>query len=68
MPVMAEVDRIVRPGGKLIVCDESNVVEEVENLLRSLHWEIRFTVTKNRVAILSAQKSDWRPVTFSAYS
>lgn len=68
MPVMAEVDRIVRPGGKLIVCDESNVVEEVENLLRSLHWEIRFTFSKNRVAILSAQKSDWRPVTFSAYS
>lgn len=75
MPVMAEVDRIVRPGGKLIVRDESNVVEEVENLLRSLHWEVRslhwevrFTFSNNRVAILSAQKSDWRPVTFSAYS
>lgn len=68
MPVMAEVDRIVRPGGKLIVRDESNVVGEVENLLKSLHWEVRLTFSKNQVAILSAQKSDWRPVTFSAYS
>ncbi|XXG40176.1 hypothetical protein AAC387_Pa01g0959 [Persea americana] len=67
-PVMAEVDRIVRPGGKLIVRDESNVVGEVENLLKSLHWEVRLTFSKNQVAILSAQKSDWRPVTFSAYS
>ncbi|KAL9273940.1 putative methyltransferase PMT27, partial [Drosera capensis] len=38
-PVMAEIDRIVRPGGKLIVRDESSAISEVENSLKSLHWE-----------------------------
>ncbi|ONK57459.1 uncharacterized protein A4U43_C09F730 [Asparagus officinalis] len=37
LPVVVEVDRIARPGGKLIVRDESGVVSEVENILKSLH-------------------------------
>ncbi|KAK4490685.1 hypothetical protein RD792_001377 [Penstemon davidsonii] len=57
--VMAEVDRIARPGGKLIVRDEASTIKEVENLLKSLHWEVTFS--KNQEGILSAQKSDWRP-------
>lgn len=63
-PVLAEVDRIVRPGGKLIVRDESRAIGEVENLLKSLHWEVRLTFSKNQEGILSAQKGDWRPKTF----
>ncbi|XP_006340936.1 probable methyltransferase PMT27 [Solanum tuberosum] len=59
--VMAEVDRIVRPGGKLIVRDDSATTKEVENLLKSLHWEIRKTISQNQVGILSAQKTFWRP-------
>lgn len=58
---MAEVDRIVRPGGKLIVRDDSATTKEVENLLKSLHWEIRKTISQNQVGILSAQKTFWRP-------
>lgn len=61
MPVIAEVDRILRPGGKLIVRDESSAVSEVENLLKSLHWEVRLTFSKNKEGILFAEKSDWRP-------
>ncbi|KAL2497688.1 putative methyltransferase PMT27 [Abeliophyllum distichum] len=61
VPVMAEVDRIVRPGGKLIVRDESTTIEEVENLLKSLHWEVHLTFSKNHEGMLSAQKSYWRP-------
>ncbi|KAK4346896.1 hypothetical protein RND71_033235 [Anisodus tanguticus] len=58
--VMAEVDRIVRPGGKLIVRDDSATTKEVENLLKSLHWEIRKIISQNQVGILSAQKTFWR--------
>ncbi|KNA13332.1 hypothetical protein SOVF_117730 [Spinacia oleracea] len=59
--VMAEIDRIVRPGGKLIVRDESSSIGEVENLLKSLHWEVHLTFSKDQEGILSATKSDWRP-------
>lgn len=58
---MAEVDRIVRPGGKLIVRDESNVIREVENMLKSLHWDVHLTFSKHQEGILSAQKGFWRP-------
>uniref|UniRef100_A0A803PFI5 Methyltransferase n=1 Tax=Cannabis sativa TaxID=3483 RepID=A0A803PFI5_CANSA len=67
-PVLAEVDRIVRPGGKLIVRDESRAIGEVENLLKSLHWEVRLTFSKNQEGILSAQKGDWRPKTYAMSS
>ncbi|XVE87377.1 hypothetical protein DITRI_Ditri18aG0112400 [Diplodiscus trichospermus] len=67
-PVMAEVDRIVRPGGKLIVRDESTAIGEVENLLKSLHWEVHLTFSKDQEGILSAQKGDWRPTTYQASS
>lgn len=60
---MAEVDRIVRPGGKLIVRDESNVIREVENMLKSLHWDVHLTFSKHQEGILSAQKGFWRPET-----
>ncbi|KAL0391490.1 UNVERIFIED_CONTAM: putative methyltransferase PMT27 [Sesamum latifolium] len=66
--VMAEVDRIVRPGGKLIVRDEANTVGEVEKLLKSLHWEIFSNISKKQERILSAQKSEWRPHSFAAPS
>lgn len=67
-PVMAEIDRIVRPGGKLIVRDESSTIGEVENLLKSLHWEVHLTFSKNQEGILSAQKSEWRPDSYAAHS
>ncbi|XP_029127616.1 probable methyltransferase PMT27 [Cajanus cajan] len=57
--VMAEVDRIIRPGGKLIVRDESTTLTEVETLLKSLHWELIFD--KIQEGILCAKKGKWRP-------
>ncbi|KAL5976606.1 hypothetical protein ACLOJK_020939 [Asimina triloba] len=65
IPVMAEIDRIVRPGGKIIVRDKAKVVGEVENMLKSMHWEVRLTFSKDRVGILSAQKTTWRPEAYS---
>ncbi|CAM8904154.1 unnamed protein product [Rhodiola kirilowii] len=61
VPLMTEIDRIVRPGGSLIVRDDSATVGEVENLLKSLHWEVHLTFSKDQEGILSAQKSMWRP-------
>ncbi|XP_073526216.1 LOW QUALITY PROTEIN: uncharacterized protein [Phyllobates terribilis] len=59
--VMAEVDRIVRPGGYLIVLDESDDIDEVEKLLKSLHWEVHFASSKDQERILVGTKSYWRP-------
>ena len=61
MPLIAEVDRIVRPGGKIIVRDDSVTTSEVESLLKSLHWEVRLTFSKDQEGILCAEKSEWRP-------
>lgn len=63
---MAEVDRILRPGGKLIVRDEPETIGEVESLLKSLHWEIRMTFNKDKLGLLSAQKMYWRPKEFAS--
>ncbi|URD95427.1 hypothetical protein MUK42_29256 [Musa troglodytarum] len=61
LPLIAEVDRIVRPGGKIIVRDDSVTTSEVEILLKSLHWEVRLTFSKDQEGILCAEKSEWRP-------
>ncbi|KAI3461951.1 hypothetical protein Pfo_018614 [Paulownia fortunei] len=66
--VMAEIDRIVRPGGKLIVRDDSSTIGEVENLLKSLHWKVYLNISKNQEGTLGAQKSDWRPDSYAAPS
>ncbi|CAN6176806.1 unnamed protein product [Urochloa humidicola] len=61
LPVVVEVDRIVRPGGGIILRDEAGAVGEVEKLLRSLHWDVRLTFSKNDEGVLYSEKSDWRP-------
>lgn len=65
VPVLAEIDRIMRPGGKLIVRDESAVTNEVESLLKSLHWEVQLIFSKDNKGIIAAEKSDWRPEKYS---
>ncbi|CAJ1930276.1 unnamed protein product [Sphenostylis stenocarpa] len=57
--VMAEVDRILRPGGKLIVRDEATTLSDVKTLLKSLHWEIIHDKIKE--GVLCAKKRKWRP-------
>lgn len=61
MPVIVEVDRILRPGGSFIVRDNFGTISEIENLAKSLHWEIRLTYSKDNEGLLYAQKSMWRP-------
>ncbi|GAB4835577.1 hypothetical protein Ancab_000486 [Ancistrocladus abbreviatus] len=59
--LVAEVDRILRPDGKLIVRDNIEVITELESMLRAMHWEIRMTYSKDKEGLLCAQKTMWRP-------
>ncbi|KAF8404038.1 hypothetical protein HHK36_008914 [Tetracentron sinense] len=61
MAVMAEVDRILRPEGKLIVRDNVETISELENMARSLQWEIRLTYSKDNEGLLCIQKTMWQP-------
>ena len=58
---MAEVDRIVRPEGKLIVRDTVEIINELESLVKSMHWEVRMSYSKDKEGLLCVQKSMWRP-------
>ncbi|EPS70327.1 hypothetical protein M569_04431 [Genlisea aurea] len=59
--VVVEMDRLVRPGGWAVVRDRVEVVNGLEEILRSLHWEIRMTFVQGKEALLCAQKTLWRP-------
>ncbi|TQE07957.1 hypothetical protein C1H46_006490 [Malus baccata] len=58
---IAEVDRILRPEGKLIVWDNAETLNEIESLAKSLQWNIRFTYSKDNEGLLCIQKTFWRP-------
>ncbi|XP_015698234.2 probable methyltransferase PMT24 [Oryza brachyantha] len=66
LPVMVEVDRILRPEGKLIVRDDGETAKEVESIARSLHWEVRMTVAKQGELLLCFEKTTWRPTEVEA--
>ncbi|KAL3639188.1 hypothetical protein CASFOL_017095 [Castilleja foliolosa] len=59
--IVVEMDRILRPGGWAIIRDKVEILNPLEEILRSLHWEIRMTFAQNREGILCAQKTIWRP-------
>ncbi|KAK4774000.1 hypothetical protein SAY87_029019 [Trapa incisa] len=59
--VLVEVDRILRPEGKLIVRDDVETIGQLESLLRSMNWEVRLTYSKDKEGLLCIQKSFWRP-------
>ncbi|KAL6219220.1 hypothetical protein ACLB2K_012426 [Fragaria x ananassa] len=59
--VIAEVDRILRPEGTLIVWDDAETLNEIESMSKSLHWDIRFTYSKENKGLLCIQKTFWRP-------
>ncbi|XP_071703478.1 probable methyltransferase PMT25 [Rutidosis leptorrhynchoides] len=59
--VMAEVDRILRPEGKLIVRDNVETIAEIENMAKSLHWNVRMSYNKENEGLLCVEKTLWRP-------
>ncbi|KAK3428179.1 hypothetical protein EUGRSUZ_F04286 [Eucalyptus grandis] len=62
VPVLAEVDRILRPEGILIVRDDMEIISEIESMAKSLQWEVRFTHSEDNTGLLCVQKTFWRPV------
>lgn len=58
---MAEVDRILRPEGKLIVRDNVETIAVVENMAKSLNWKVRMTYNKDKEGMLCVEKTLWRP-------
>ncbi|KAL8222901.1 hypothetical protein R6Q57_020300 [Mikania cordata] len=66
--LVAEVDRILRPEGKLIIRDTVDVMNEVENMVRSMNWEVRLTYSKDKEGLLCVQKSMWRPTELETIS
>ncbi|XP_071737033.1 probable methyltransferase PMT26 [Rutidosis leptorrhynchoides] len=59
--LVAEADRILRPEGKLIIRDTLDIINEVENMVRSMNWEVRLTYSKDKEGLLCVQKTMWRP-------
>nr|XP_043639001.1 probable methyltransferase PMT25 [Erigeron canadensis] len=59
--MIAEVDRILRPEGKLIVRDNVETIAEIENMAKSLHWNIHMTYNKDKEGLLCVRKTLWRP-------
>ncbi|XP_030487041.2 probable methyltransferase PMT23 [Cannabis sativa] len=55
--MVAEIDRILRPNGYLIVNDTMEVIETVKPILQSLHWSVIF----HQNHFLLAKKGFWRP-------
>ncbi|KAH6765477.1 S-adenosyl-L-methionine-dependent methyltransferases superfamily protein [Perilla frutescens var. hirtella] len=61
MALVAEVDRILRPEGKIIVRDNVEVISELEAIFKSMQWDIRMAYSKDKEGLLCAKKTSWRP-------
>lgn len=59
--IVVEMDRLLRPGGWAIIRDKVEILNPLEKILRSMHWEIRMSFAQDREGILAAQKTTWRP-------
>lgn len=55
--VVVELDRVLRPGGYLLVQDSVEMINKLRPIIYSLHWSL--TVHKNQ--FLVARKGFWRP-------
>lgn len=55
------MDRILRPGGWAIIREKLAIMNPLEEILKSLQWEIRMSYSHGDEGILCAQKTMWRP-------
>ncbi|KAK1371453.1 putative methyltransferase PMT26 [Heracleum sosnowskyi] len=58
---VVEVDRILRPEGKLIVRDKVQIISELETMFKSMQWEVQMSYAKDNEGLLCVQKAIWRP-------
>ncbi|PSS31341.1 Methyltransferase [Actinidia chinensis var. chinensis] len=59
--IVVEMDRLLRPGGWAILRDKVEILDPLEGIFRSLHWEIRITYNQDKEGIMCVQKTRWRP-------
>lgn len=55
------MDRILRPEGWAIFRETVDVMSEIEDIAKSLHWSIRYTYEEGKERLVAAQKRMWRP-------
>ncbi|KAG4934460.1 hypothetical protein JHK87_048462 [Glycine soja] len=58
--IVVEMDRILRPGGWIIIRDKVEILNPLEEILKSMQWEIRMTFAQDKEGILCARKTMWR--------
>lgn len=56
-----EMDRILRPDGWAIFRDKKETLAKVEEIVKSLHWDVTLTFNKEKEELLAVQKRFWRP-------
>ncbi|KAH7447690.1 hypothetical protein KP509_01G117100 [Ceratopteris richardii] len=61
--VIAEVDRLLRPSGWVIVREKSEFIGEMQNYFESLQWEVKMAFSKGTEGLVAVQKTKWRPAT-----
>lgn len=63
--IVVEMDRILRPGGWVLIREPKAVAEEVELLAKSVKWRTRLWDTESgpfgRDKLLTGVKQKWRP-------
>lgn len=59
LTTVVEMDRILRPGGVVIVEDTTEMLKKLNPILRSLHW----STTLHHQRFLVGKKGFWRPKT-----
>ncbi|KAL0553493.1 hypothetical protein IC582_007388 [Cucumis melo] len=59
--IVVEMDRILRPGGWAIIREKVIIMNPLEEILKSLQWEIRMSYSHGDEGILCARKTIWRP-------
>lgn len=57
LDVVVEMDRILRPGGYVLVQDTKETINKLTPIFHSLHWSL--TLHEDR--FLVAKKDFWRP-------
>ncbi|XP_050209663.1 probable methyltransferase PMT23 [Mercurialis annua] len=55
--VVAEIDRLVRPGGHLLIQDTMEMIHNITSILNTLHW----STTLYQGQFLIGRKGFWRP-------
>jgi len=55
--LVAEIDRIVRPGGYVVIQESKKMINKVGSIFRSLQWSVNLYNDQ----YLVGQKSLWRP-------